>query len=128
MKSVVLVALGGAAGSVLRWFVTGAVQGLTPTSTFPWGTFVVNAVGSFAIGLLLTLALERVLISPGVRLLLVTGLLGGFTTFSAFSWETLQLLRDGQRPAALGYALGSVAVGLTAAFGGSSRAASTSAR
>ena len=118
MRSALLVALGGALGSVLRWAVGGWVHAALPTSTFPWGTFSVNALGSFAIGALLGLALERALVSPPMRLLLVTGVLGGFTTFSAFSFETLQLLRDGQWPAAVGYSLGSVALGLFAAFGG----------
>jgi len=118
VRSALLVALGGALGSVLRWAVGGWVHAALPTSTFPWGTFSVNALGSFAIGALLGLALERALVSPPMRLLLVTGVLGGFTTFSAFSFETLQLLRDGQWPAAVGYSLGSVALGLFAAFGG----------
>jgi CrcB protein len=118
LKDALRVALGGAVGSVLRWLVGGWVHALMPTSTFPWGTFVVNALGSFAIGALLGLALERALVSPATRLLLVTGVLGGFTTFSAFSYETLQLARDGQWPAAAGYSLGSVAVGFAAAFGG----------
>jgi len=118
VKSALLVALGGALGSVLRWLVGGWVHAALPTSTFPWGTFTVNALGSFAIGAMLGLALERALVSPAARLLLVTGVLGGFTTFSAFSYETLQLARDGQWPAAIGYSLGSVAVGFVAAFGG----------
>jgi len=112
------VALGGAAGSMLRWLVAGWVQRLSPSSSFPWGTFAVNATGSFVIGVVLSLALERALVSPALRLLLVTGVLGGYTTFSAFSFETLQLLRDGQWPAAFGYALGSVVLGVTAAFAG----------
>ena len=123
MRNVLRVALGGAFGSVLRWLVSGWVQRLTPTSTFPWGTFAVNAIGSFAIGALLTLALERALVSPALRLLLVTGVLGGFTTFSAFSWESLALVRDAQWPAAFGYVAGSVVVGLLAAFAGATLAA-----
>ena len=118
MKSALLVALGGALGSVLRWLAGGWVHGVLRGSTFPCGTFTVNAVGSFAIGALLGLSLERALVSPGARLFLVTGLLGGFTTFSAFSYETLQLARDGQWPAALGYSLGSVALGFAGAFAG----------
>ncbi|MCC6348235.1 MAG: fluoride efflux transporter CrcB [Candidatus Eisenbacteria bacterium] len=118
MRSALLVALGGALGSVLRWLVGGWVQSLTPSSTFPWGTFAVNAIGSFAIGALLGLALERALVPPAMRLLLVTGLLGGFTTFSSFSYETLQLARDGQWPAAVGYSLGSLVLGVAAAFVG----------
>jgi len=122
VRDALLVAIGGALGSVARWAMTGWVQRASPTSTFPWGTFTVNAIGSFAIGLVLVLALERALVPPAWRLLLVTGVLGGFTTFSALSWETLALLRDGQWPAALGYALGSIVVGLTAAFAGASLA------
>jgi fluoride exporter len=108
------VALGGALGSVLRWWLSGAVQRITG-SPFPWGTFTVNAVGSFAIGAIAALALERTLISPAMRVFLITGILGGFTTFSAFSYETFGLLRDAQWGAALGYAFGSVAVGVTCA-------------
>jgi CrcB protein len=118
VRSALLVALGGALGSVLRWLVGGWVHGALPSSTFPWGTFTVNVLGSFAIGAILGLSLERALVSPGARLFLVTGVLGGFTTFSAFSYETLQLARDGQWPAALGYSLGSVALGFAGAFAG----------
>jgi CrcB protein len=67
--------------------------------------------------------LERALVSPALRLLLVTGVLGGFTTFSAFSWESLALLRDAQWPAAFGYVAGSVVAGLLAAFAGATLAA-----
>jgi CrcB protein len=118
VRLVLLVALGGALGSVARWLVSGWVQRLAPSSTFPWGTFAVNAAGSFAIGLLMVLALERALISPATRVFLVTGILGGFTTFSAFSWESLALVRDAQWPAALAYMLGSLVVGFAAAFAG----------
>jgi CrcB protein len=117
VRSALLVALGGSIGSVLRWWVSGAVQH-TSGATFPWGTFAVNAAGSFAIGLVGAVALERALVSPAARLFVVAGVLGGFTTFSAFSYETLALLRDGQWAAAAGYALGSVATGVAAAFGG----------
>jgi CrcB protein len=109
-----LVALGGALGSMLRWGLTGAVQRWT-ASAFPWGTVAVNAAGSLAIGFIAALALERALVSPAVRLFAIVGVLGGFTTFSAFSYETLALLRDAQWLAAAGYALGSVAAGIAAA-------------
>lgn len=118
MRDALLVALGGATGSVLRWWWSGAVARATGTLTFPWGTLAVNLAGSFAIGALLGLAEGRDGLAPGVRLLLVTGVLGGFTTFSAFSWETLALVRAGQVPAAIGYAAGSVAGGLLAALAG----------
>ena len=117
MRDLGLVALGGAIGSMLRWGLGGAVQRWTG-SAFPWGTFTVNAAGSLAIGLVAALALERALVSPATRLFAIAGVLGGFTTFSAFSYETLALLRDAQWLAAAGYALGSVAVGIAAAAAG----------
>ena len=117
MRSLLLVALGGALGSALRWALSGAVQRWTG-SPLPWGTFAVNALGSLAIGVITALALERALVSPAIRAFLVPGVLGGFTTFSAYSYETFALLRDGQWLAAAGYAGGSVAVGIAAAFGG----------
>lgn len=108
------VALGGALGSLLRWWLGGAIARLAGAS-FPWGTFAINVLGSFAIGVIGALALERALVSPAVRTFLVTGLLGGFTTFSAFSFETLGLIREARWIPALAYALGSMVVGVTCA-------------
>lgn len=123
MRDVALVALGGALGSVLRWSMTGALARLSRDAAFPWGTLAVNLAGSCAIGLVLALAFERGSVPPPARLFVVTGILGGFTTFSAFSWETLVLLRDGHLLAALGYAGGSVLGGLAAAAAGAAVAA-----
>ena len=123
MKDALLVALGGALGSVLRWGVVWGASRLPRAAGFPWGTLGVNLAGSCAIGFVLTLAFERGLVAPGTRLFLVTGVLGGFTTFSAFSWETLVLVRDGHGLAASGYVAGSVLGGLAAALLGSSVAA-----
>ena len=114
MRNLGLVALGGALGSTLRWWLSGAIQRWTG-SAFPWGTFTVNAVGSLAIGLVAALALERALVAPAARIFVVVGVLGGFTTFSALSYETFALLRDGQWLAAVGYAGGSVIVGVSGA-------------
>jgi CrcB protein len=111
------VALGGALGSLARWGLSGWVQRWSG-SGFPWGTFVVNAAGSLAIGVVAAIALERALVSPAVRVFLIVGVLGGFTTFSAFSYETLAMLRDGQWWSALGYAGGSVVVGVAFAMAG----------
>ena len=122
MRPLLLVAVGGACGSVARWLLSGWVQRLNPVSGFPWGTIVVNGTGSLAIGLVLGLSLERALVPPNARLFLVTGVLGGFTTFSAFSWEALALLRNGQWPAAAGYVLGSLVVGVLGALAGWSAA------
>lgn len=123
MKDALLVALGGAIGSVLRWAIVGGSARLPRAASFPWGTLGVNLVGSCIIGFVLTLAFERGWVAPGLRLFLVTGVLGGFTTFSAFSWETLVLVRDGHALAASGYVAGSVLGGLVAALLGSSIAA-----
>jgi len=117
VRSVLLVALGGALGSVARWGLSGLVQRWTG-SPLPWGTFVVNAIGSLAIGFVTALALERALVAPGTRLFIITGVLGGFTTFSAFSYETFALLREGQWLAAAGYSLGSLVLGVAAVVAG----------
>lgn len=122
MKDALLVALGGAIGSVLRWAAVWAVARLPRAAGFPWGTLGVNLVGSCAIGFVLALAFERGLVAPALRLFLVTGVLGGFTTFSAFSWEALVLARDGHTLAAAGYVAGSVLGGLAAALLGASLA------
>jgi CrcB protein len=108
----VWVALGGAAGAAARFAVsqwTGTRWGWT----FPWGTLAVNLTGSLAIGLVMTLLLARGT-DPTYRLVLVTGFLGGYTTFSAFSFETLALLEARRWDAAALYVGGSVALGLLA--------------
>ena len=101
MNRTLLVALGGLVGSVARYWLAGWVQS-AHGSQFPFGTLVVNVLGSFAIGALMTLSLERGMISPEVRLLLTTGFCGGFTTMSTFSYETLALLREGGTAGAMG--------------------------
>lgn len=106
------VALGGAAGAVARYGVAqwaAARWGMT----FPWGTLAVNVTGSLAIGFLMALFLTRGADST-LRLLLVTGFLGGYTTFSAFSYETLALLEARRWDTAFVYALGSVVLGAIA--------------
>ena len=87
-------------------------------ASFPVGTLVVNVSGSLLIGLLAGLAESRALLGPDARLLLVTGLLGGYTTFSAFSLETLVLLRAGQFPTALATVGLQVILGVAAAWAG----------
>jgi fluoride exporter len=118
VKDLLWVALGGALGSVARWGVSSWAARLAPHGSFPWGTLGVNLAGSAAIGFVLTLAFERNVVPVPMRLFLVTGLLGGFTTYSAFAWETLALARDGQVLSAAGYVAGSVVGGLLAAAGG----------
>jgi CrcB protein len=103
-----LVAAGGLVGSVARYWLTGWVQNAT-TTTFPLGILVVNVLGSFVVGLVMALSLERGMISAEMRILFATGLCGGFTTMSTFSYETIALLQSGSTAAALanvGFTLG----------------------
>jgi CrcB protein len=102
---------------VLRWALAGAIQRGAGTA-FPWGTFAVNVAGALVIGFVAALAIERAQLSPDARTLLIPGLLGGFTTFSAFSLETFALLRDGDWLTAGIYAGGSLVAGLAATFAG----------
>lgn len=101
--------LGGGVGAVLRYELGGWVQAHTGAA-FPWGTFAVNALGCLAIGLLATWFDERGAGGLELRALLVTGVLGGFTTFSAFGLETWRLLESSAFLAAAGNAVGSVVV------------------
>lgn len=105
------VALGGALGSVARYAVGVSARALAPG--WPWGTLVVNVLGSFAIGLLFAWFMERPA-PEWVRLGLITGVLGGFTTFSAFSIETLELMRSSGSVAAAIYVAATLAIGLAA--------------
>ena len=116
-------ASGGAVGSVLRYAVTGIAQRLYASAgsaavSFPVGTLVVNVTGSFLIGLLMGLAESRAILGAEARLLLVTGLLGGYTTFSAFSLEALVLFRAGQTGTAISSVVLQVLLGVAAAFAG----------
>ena len=112
-----LVAGGGAAGSVARYLLSGWLQSKAGIS-FPWGTLGVNVLGCLCIGFLGAALSGPLLLPPGYRLFLIVGVLGGFTTFSAFGWETLALAREGQmRLALLNIGLSNV-LGLTAAWSG----------
>ncbi|HXX29936.1 MAG TPA: fluoride efflux transporter CrcB [Myxococcaceae bacterium] len=88
-----LVAAGGALGSVARYWVGGWAPRLLGQA-FPYGTLIVNLVGSFLIGVVMTVALSTVLISPNLRLFLTVGIMGGFTTYSSFNYETLVLFQQ----------------------------------
>jgi CrcB protein len=91
----VLIFLGGGAGSALRYWLQGMVYDRTGTN-FPYGTLAVNVLGCLVIGFLMVSLEERFLAVPSLRLLLTIGVLGGFTTFSSFSYESLALVRDGE--------------------------------
>lgn len=109
-----LVAIFGAAGAVSRYWVDGRISDLTH-GQFPWGTFVINVVGAFALGILVALTTERLLISPNWRVALGIGFLGSFTTFSTYAYESVKLAEDGAVGLALVNSVGMVALGLLAA-------------
>jgi CrcB protein len=111
--TIVLIAIGGAVGSVLRYGVDTTVSRWAGAA-FPFGTFVVNATGSFVLGVLFALAIERSLLPPEVRPALMVGLLGAYTTFSTWMLESWRLVEDGAYLGALANLAGSVAVGLVA--------------
>jgi CrcB protein len=115
MLNVVAVAVGAAVGANLRYGLA-AWAGQRFGTAWPYGTFIINILGCLAIGLLLTLAATRLPLSEPLRLLLVTGLLGGFTTFSSFGYESFALLASGKWLEAASYILASVLIGLGAVF------------
>jgi CrcB protein len=114
MNAVILVALGGAIGSVARFKLSGYVLHHAIDWRFPAGTFAVNVIGCLAAGFLAGLAEKYDFLSAETRLLLFTGILGGFTTFSAFGLETMFLLRRGEVLIAGANIFLSVAMGLAA--------------
>lgn len=116
MLKLLLVAGGGALGSAARYLVGNLVQGWLG-SGFPWGTFFVNVSGSFVIGVVLGL-FENSGLSNEARLFLAVGVLGGYTTFSTFSHDTLRLLEAGSFAPAFLNAVGQLVAGLAAVYAG----------
>jgi fluoride exporter len=117
MDRIAAIAIAGAAGALARYGLSGAVQRFFPVG-FPGGTLMVNIIGCFLIGILAALSLDRLSGNPLVRTALVVGFLGAFTTFSAFGYETLNLLRDGAMGHALLNVSLSILLGLAAVWGG----------
>ena len=111
IRDLLLVALGGAVGSVLRYLLSGI------NTTFPWGTFAVNILGSLLIGLLVGLVSKGIL-SPEMKLLMVTGFCGGFTTFSTFANESFGMMKAGDVLQMALYVGVSVVIGILAVWGG----------
>ena len=116
-RDILLVGLGGGVGSIARFLCQRSVSAWYPHA-FPFGTLIVNFLGCFLIGLLLGLAEKGSFVKPELKLLLVTGFCGGYTTFSAFAAENIQLLRDGRLLYFTLYTVGSVVLGILAAFAG----------
>ncbi|MEA3287168.1 MAG: fluoride efflux transporter CrcB [Candidatus Marinimicrobia bacterium] len=94
ISKILAVGLGGFIGAVSRYWVSGLAQRMS--DRFPFGTLSVNLFGSFLLGVLATLFLEKVIVSQEVRLFVLVGLLGAFTTYSTFSLETLNLMRNNE--------------------------------
>ena len=117
MYNLVLVAIGGAVGSSLRHLVNVAAMRLAGLS-FPWGTMVINIAGSFAMGVFIEMLGRRFNASNELRLFVATGILGGFTTFSAFSLDFAVLWQRGAAGQAVAYAAGSVVISVLALFAG----------
>lgn len=119
MTRLLLVASGGALGALMRYGVGAAVARWLTSATWPWATFTVNVVGGLAVGLLTGwLALRAGGGQDAVRLFAAVGLLGGFTTFSAFSLEAALLIERRQLALAAGYVAGSVLLAVAAVFAG----------
>ena len=119
--NLLIIALGGALGAVSRFLLGNALGNAVSKalgSALPYGTFVINVLGCFAMGLLMTLIVDREILPAAWRLFLCVGFLGGFTTFSSFGYETLMLLSEGRLLAVLAYVGGSVGLGLVAAAAG----------
>ena len=123
LKNLVFVAMGGAVGAMLRYGVSSGIYSWFGRS-FPYGTLVVNVAGSFAIGLLSILLVERFNVPHEWRLALVVGVLGALTTFSTFSWDTLDLMQQGLMQRAFFNVLLNVVLCISAAWMGASWAKS----
>lgn len=119
MRHLFAAAIGGSLGSMARYLLQGSVQRRAGeahgwAAVFPWGTLAVNLLGCLLIGFLAVLFEERMAIAPETRTFVLIGLLGGFTTFSSFGFETWALVRDGNTLLALANVAASVSVGLAA--------------
>lgn len=116
MQQILIVGAGGFVGAVARFVITGQVQRRVPVEYLAAGTFVVNALGCLAIGVLMALVTERPLLPRPLQLLLVTGFLGSLTTFSTFGYETLELIRESRFRTALLNVGANMVVGLLAVW------------
>ena len=115
IRNLIYIFIGGGLGSVLRFLISNYTQKLWNVNSFPMGTFVVNIIGCFLIGMLTSYFLKE---DNYLKFLLITGFCGGFTTFSTFSAENYSLYQSGNYPILLFYILLSVMVGLVAVYAG----------
>jgi CrcB protein len=117
LQKYLLIAAGGALGSIARYWVGSTIAGRMGTK-FPYGTFVVNITACIVIGFTLTYLGKRADLSPAWRFLIPVGFIGAYSTFSTYEWETLSTLRAGAFALAALYAVGSLIAGLAAAWCG----------
>ena len=110
LRNILLVAIGGAIGSVCRYLLSGI-----NVASWPWGTFAVNILGSLFIGLLVGL-ISKGIVSPEIKLLLITGFCGGFTTFSTFANESFSMMKAGDALQMALYVAASVVIGILAVW------------
>lgn len=118
MSKLLLIALGGAIGTLARYGTHILAKGAGERLAFPVATMAVNLLGCLAIGFLQGVLIERWPVREEYRLMLIVGFLGGFTTFSTFGWDTTQLLRDGQVGRGMFYAVTSNVMGVALVFAG----------
>jgi CrcB protein len=111
------VAVGGGLGALLRYFVAGAIQSAAWPG-YPWGIFVVNITGGLAMGLIVELSALKLQMTPEMRAFLTTGVLGGYTTFSTYSLDSVLLIERGQYANAAIYIVGSAVLSILALFAG----------
>lgn len=117
MQKYFFIAVGGSLGAIARYWVGSEVANRLGTK-FPYGTFVINISACIIIGFSLTYLGKRAELNPAWRFLIPTGFVGAYSTFSTYEWETLSSLRDGAFSLAALYAIGSLILGLVAAWGG----------
>ena len=118
MQKYVYIAIGGALGSIARYWVGATIASRVGTR-FPWGTFVINMTACIVIGFSMTWLGKRAAVAPAWRFLVPIGFIGAYSTFSTYEWETLSSLRSGAFFISSAYALGSLVAGLAAVWCGS---------
>lgn len=116
--NLLLIAIGGAVGSVLRYLLSTVVLRASGGAPFPFGTFAVNLIGCVAFGAIVGAASTRPSFTPALRALLLTGFLGGFTTFSSFAYESVVLVQDKRVLAAVVNVVGQVVAGMAGLWAG----------
>jgi CrcB protein len=116
MGMVFAVGVGGGLGALARYYIAGAVQ--SAATVFPWGIFVINVTGGLLMGLIVEASALKLNLSPEMRSFLTVGILGGYTTFSSFSLDSVLLLQKGEYAQAAFYVIGSMVLSILALFAG----------